>query len=203
MPKSSSGQSISAFIKGLLAGPSGRGKANPVDHTKYGNLEETERAIRDRAVEYIAMFNGIDQSPVAAYRGNKHSVAFPASLDISGMTLTHNHPNKNWGGTLSYADVHNLLRGNVRSMRAVGRQGEGGYVFRQGNNPDAQGLYNRVAADRGSLDTRMRAASDAATAAGRSPREIRQAAVGVLHNYYTQTASQYGYVYRRRKQIGS
>ena len=201
MPKGSSG-SISAFIKGLLAHGGKSGASNPLDVTKLGNLEETERLFRDRPVENIAVFNDISKQPIAAATGDKHSVGVP-NVSLKGTTLTHNHPDARWGGTMSYADLHVLLQNDVRSMRAVGRRGEGGYVFRQGSNPNASGLYNRVYQDRSSLDSRMRAAADAARTAGRSAKEVRQAAVGVLHNYYAATAQQYGYVYRRRRQIGS
>ena len=60
MPKGSSG-SINAFIKGLLAGGSKGGPSKPLDVTKLGNLDETERMFRDRPVENLAVFNDISK----------------------------------------------------------------------------------------------------------------------------------------------
>jgi hypothetical protein len=89
-----------------------------------------ERLFRDKNVEHAAIFDDISNQAVAAYKGSENSVSLPFK-DYSGMTITHNHPGE-WGRTLSVADISFMAETNAKSMRAVGRLGEGGLYINTG-----------------------------------------------------------------------
>ncbi|MCL2014592.1 MAG: hypothetical protein FWG69_06350, partial [Oscillospiraceae bacterium] len=127
MPKGSSG--VNNYIKNLLSGPNRDAPSIPIDSAQFQNLRTAEEIIQNKSVEYIVVFNNTAKEAEAAFKGNATSVGIPANVNLKGRTITHNHPNKNWGGTLSFADLSTFVSGRAASMRAVGRGREGGYII--------------------------------------------------------------------------
>jgi hypothetical protein len=177
------------------------GPSKPIDPAQFKNLTAAERMIQNEPVENMVIFDDISKQAIAAFEGDRHSVGIPNGTPLSNMTLTHNHPDPSWGGTLSFADMHASLSSGVRSIRAVGRNGEGGYILRAGRNANPSGFAAQVAKDQNTLEVRMNTAADNAYRQKIPARQARQNIVGVLHSYYKKTASQYGFTYTRRKRV--
>ena len=87
----------------------------------------------------------------------------------------------------------------LKSLRAVGRNGEGGYILRQKQNARPREFAAAVGKAKNQLEKDMTAASARAVRKGLSTKAIRQEVVGVLHAFYRKTAAQYGYEYLRKK----
>ena len=198
MGKGSSGM-VKILVQNLIGNKQPPAPAvKPINALPFTSLGVAENIIRDKRIENMIVFENTSQPAISAYSGNAHAVSIPAG-NYSGKTLTHNHPNRNWGGTLSRQDIRLLSSTNAKSLRAVGRRGEGGYIITQSRNSNVKGFANRVAKDYNMLESKMIQAGNSAAQRGLSSRGIRQATVGVLHSYYKQTASQYGLTYTRNK----
>lgn len=182
-----------------------RGKVMPIDATKYGSLREAESVIRDLTKERALIYDNIGESPLQAFQGNESSVAMSPENLVPGNTLTHNHPDKIFGGTFSYADVANALTTGMKSTRAAGK--EGNYYLRPTKNSRAEGFAGKLARDiprlenavQRRIDNVYKKAAEKKITYEQANRMIRTVAVGVLHSYYKRTAPQFGYVYGREK----
>lgn len=100
-------------------------------------IHQFENAVRDKSVEYIALFDKNGNLLVAGTSYNKGAVAVPIGHPKfkEAVTLTHNHPyqgNRIIGGSFSAKDVQNHLRFRLKGeTRAVSNgPNENTYIFR-------------------------------------------------------------------------
>ena len=200
------------FTKQLLGQGGGTGQLQPLDISKMGNMtvQQAEERARSKNHEELFIFDENDKL-VAAYKGNANSVAFPSSeLSRQAATVTHGHPvgTSDFGGTLSFTDVGNMLRSNWQEHRATARgQGEMNYIMRRTGKSDSQGLMNQMLKDapkvESSFKSEYKRTYDSLKAAGRSEaqarHEARQKAVGQINRYYKNTMPKYGFEYITRK----
>ena len=200
-----------SFQKQLLGGGGG-GTVKPMNISSMGNmtLQSAEERARSKNHEELFVFDK-NGKLVAAYKGNATSVAFPSSeLSRQGATVTHGHPkgDSNFGGTLSFADVGNMLRSNWGEHRATASgQGEMNYIMRRTSKSDSQGLMKQMLKDAPKLESKFRSEYrsryNSLRAAGKSEpqakHEARQKAVGMINRYYKNTMPKYGFEYVTRK----
>lgn len=134
-----------------------------------------------------------------AYQGNEHSV----SLDMDGIRysngkiVTHNHPDKAFGGTFSEADI-STLRWGQKEMRASAREG----VYSMAALKDARPVefHNAYLKSAPRLQAKMRAiALDCSKRKYSSKAAFdeanRKLQLEVIHKWYIANASKYGYQY--------
>lgn len=204
------GRGQSAFDKGvektigdLFKGR--RGKPNPIDASKFGGLKSAEALIRNLSRERLLVYEDIAQSPLAAYQGNEHQVSFESSKVNPTSTVTHNHPDRKFGGTFSYADIGNATELKMKSHRAAAK--EGTYYLRATSKARQMDFNIRLRKDIPMLEKRMNRIGDKIRKRvnkgeitwAQANAMRRTQIVGVLHKYYKQTAPKYGYVYGRQK----
>lgn len=130
----------SGYGTGTNTGGSGSRVRRFIDETdkfKRMSLHEFENAIRDRAVEYIGLFDKDGNLIVAGTSRNKGAVAIPTGHPNfkDAVTLTHNHPYQGGriiGGSFSGADISNHLNLGLKGeSRAVSNgPNENTYIFR-------------------------------------------------------------------------
>lgn len=208
--------SFSATYKrdiGFLKGEGGgQKKPRPMGTEKFQgmSLQQIEERIRNLSHEELFAIDS-DGNVIAAYRGNRNSVAFPSSLaKVEGATVTHGHPKglANFGGTFSFADVYNMAESKWAEHRATASgQGEMNYIIRRTSKSDGSGLVERVKSDEGSVTQRFsstyRNVYDSARNRGKSNEaalhEARQKAVGSINAYWKEILPKYGFEYVTRK----
>lgn len=181
------------------------GKVNYIDASRFGSLLAAEAQIRDRSREHALIYEDLGESPIAASKGNRHSVSVPTDLLNSKMSLTHNHPDSNFGGTFSTADIAVGTAHNLKSIRAAGK--EGTYYLKPGKNADPRGFARRVARDEDMLERRMARESRKISKRvekgeltwQQAYKMARTVTVGKIHEYYKKVAPKYGYTYGRQK----
>ena len=156
----------------------GTARAQPIDIRKYQgkSLEAIEGRIRRLKHEELFAVNQRGEI-IAAYKGRSTSVSFPVSLlEEEGITVTHGHPKgyEEFGGTFSFADIHNMLESKWQEHRATASgQGEMNYIMRRTKQADPQGLRNRINKDYLALKKKSR---DAYQKAYQEYREVDEAA---------------------------
>ena len=173
-------------------------------------LERIEGRIRNLGHEELFVLDA-DGNVIAAYRGNDHSVSFPATLlNEPGVTVTHGHPKSaaDFGGTFSWKDIDNMLSSNWAEHRATASgQGEMNYIMRRTAKADPTGLRRQINTDYPRINKKWQQvyndAYKAEVAKGTPKKEAmhiaRQKGVGVLNRYYKDTFAKYGYEYITRK----
>ena len=106
------------------------------------SLKEAQQGVGHGKVETAAIFDK-NGKPLDAYLGTRHSVGIESSKlkapETEGATMTHLHPDDNFGGTLSMTDVHLFSRSNWGEIRATSKQGQL-YSIKAGPNADREGL---------------------------------------------------------------
>ena len=111
-----------------------------------GTLEEWEKSTRgglDSSVEKATFFTAGGE-PVTGFVGDEHSVHIdPRYLKLDGAVLTHNHPDNDFGGTLSMQDLKVFADSNLSEIRAYSEQGQS-YSLKAGKNADRDGLKRWV-----------------------------------------------------------
>lgn len=111
-----------------------------------GDLEEWEKSTRsgtDRATETATFFTASGE-PVTGFTGDEHSVHVdPRYLKIDGGIMTHNHPDNDFGGTLSMQDLKVFANSNLSEVRAYSEQGYS-YSVKAGRNADKDALKRWV-----------------------------------------------------------
>ena len=188
------------------------GTPHPMDLDKFQGWTLEQIEARERSLAHEEMFVlDKDGNIIAAFKGGKHSVSFPASLLFQdGVTVTHGHPKgeENFGGTFSWADIDNMLNSNWAEHRATASgQGEMNYIMRRTPKADARGLRNQINKDYPRVDAQWQAAYQKAyheeIAKGTPQKQAmhiaRQKGVGVLNAYYKRTFEKYGFEYITRK----
>lgn len=101
------------------------------------SIHQFENSVRDKGVEYIALYDKDGKLIVAGTSNNKGAVAVPTGHPRfkDAVTLTHNHPYQGGriiGGSFSDADVQIHLRFGLKGeTRAVSNgPNENTYIFR-------------------------------------------------------------------------
>ena len=130
----------SGYGTGTNTGGSGSRVTAFYDKTKKYqgmSLHEFENAVRDKTVEYIALYDKDGKLVVAGTSYNKGAVAVPERHPKfkDAVTLTHNHPYQGGriiGGSFSGADISNHLHLGLKGeTRAVSNgPNENTYIFR-------------------------------------------------------------------------
>lgn len=201
-------------IDEVLGLESTNGKAQELEVSGFGTLDETENHIRKKKKEVLVVFDKKGKA-IKAYQGDEVSVAFPVeeAKKWKGLTVTHNHP-KNWGefgGTFSFEDIRNTTVYKFGSHRAVGcGQGEKNYILKATKKARPMAFNRRVAEDIPWLREKMyetvnRIKQDYINNKqnyknyGHALHIARQKSVGMLNSYYREVAEQYGYIYRTQK----
>ena len=195
------GQSMGSATK------SGQLRKRRVDMSKYEQLDvsvlkgfpvadkaEFEKFMDMKAheVEYGYM---VDENGkvVAGAKGTKHSVAIAYDGSEKGFTVTHNHPS-GYGGTFSGADISHLTVAELKSIRAVAR--EGTYSITAKKNANYMGLNRALAKDINKINVRGATKYMKAKATGKSNNVARKAYVDEMHKWYQKNASKYGFTYK-------
>lgn len=211
------GSGISGDIKGAVDWLDGESKSNtksklnPIDIEQYKDrsLEQIEGRIRTLEHEELFVLDRNDEL-IAAFKGGKNSVSFPAYLlNVQDATVTHGHPKglEEFGGTFSFADIDNMLKSNWKEHRATASgQGEMNYIMRRTEKADAKGLRDRINKDykllkkafKDTYKTEYKKALKSGTEKY-AKHVARQMAVGILNAYYKKIFEQYGYEYIVRK----
>ena len=103
-------------------------KKHPNYEPITGGMADWEGSIRrgdiNPDIEHAAYFDK-NGNPVIGFRGDEHSVGVDRKhiFDVPGGTMTHYHPNKDFGGTLSMQDLWLFAKSVWDEMRAVTSQG--------------------------------------------------------------------------------
>ena len=172
----------------------------PQDRVKV-NAETTLRFLEGRKQSYDKeQLQILDAHGyvTTAYQGDKHSVGIDAHglEQMRGNIVTHNHPDV-FGGTFSDADIACLQYG-MSELRASAR--EGNYSMRATKQADPHSFFKAYTRAAPRLQEKMRTIAmeigqrryaniEAYT------RENRRAQLRVLHDWYTENAGTYGYIY--------
>ena len=110
------------------------------------SLKENElytRSGADSKVESAIFFNAQGE-PITGFIGDAHSVHIdPRYLDIPGGIMTHNHPDNDFGGTLSMQDLKVFSKSQLGEIRAISEQGQA-YSVKAGPNADRKALERWV-----------------------------------------------------------
>lgn len=172
----------------MLAGNTGWVNGNEVSvASTLARWEDGRRNLNHEEMLVI----GDDGFPVAAYKGDRHSVAFEGEK-TRGMTVTHVHPDK-YGGTFSEADISNFNKFNQKEIRASAR--EGTYSLKATRNANWDGLNKAYAKAQPSLADKASKAVEKVAAKGGSKTAQRKAYVDVYHKWYSSNMGKYGYTY--------
>ena len=112
-----------------------------------GNINEWENSLRRGDIEldreHAALYDK-DGKPIVGFQGDRHSVAIGKEINNpDGVTMTHYHPDKSFGGTLSMQDIRVFATTPIREIRAVSGQGQL-YSLKAGPNVDRAGLAKWV-----------------------------------------------------------
>lgn len=113
-----------------------------------GNMADWESAIRrgdvSPNIEHAAYFDK-NGNPVVGFWGDENSVGIDRKhiFDVPGGTMTHYHPDKDFGGTLSMQDLWVFAKSGWDEMRAVTSQGYA-YSIKTTPNTDKKKLEQWV-----------------------------------------------------------
>lgn len=152
----------------------------------------------------VGVVIGADGFAMIANKGDAHSVGFTYDQigRMKGQTLTHNHPDKGYGGTFSEADVKMFHTAGLKEMRASGK--EGTYVLKTTGKADTKGFAAYITSSatqakvsKGMTTQAAKVAAKRASYATKAEYEAasRKAQVDVLHRVYQRAAKQYGLTY--------
>lgn len=166
------------------------------------SLQKGEAMIRNRKNEVMLAYDEHGKLR-AAYQGNKQSVAFDGLLMAQkGWTVTHSHPKgyENFGGTFSFADIHNFNQSQWAEHRATaGGQGEMNYILRATSKSDKTGFDKRLSKDQPRIERRYNAMYRAAWKKTHNIHVARQRATGLIKGYLKRVTPQYGIEFISRK----
>ena len=122
-----------------IGDPSKSGSIQELPITSQGDLDAWERANKRQGIEYAVVLDE-NGKPMTAFSGDEHSVGLhPRVLDWEGVTFTHNHPDKYFGGSFSTTDLNTFAKSKWAEMRADTAQGKT-YILRATPNSDREGL---------------------------------------------------------------
>ena len=138
-----------------------------------GTLDMWESGIRQGMLanlqqEHGALFTA-DGEPVIGYGGDEHTIHLDDRvLNLEGGTFTHYHPDPNFGGTLSMADLGVLAQSKLGELRAVSSTGQL-YSVKAGQNADREGLARWIKMNRKLAQRNFEKSYDAALKAATTP----------------------------------
>ena len=187
------------------SGGSGQRTPHPMDVKQFQGmtLQEIEDGIRALGHEELFVIDK-DGAVLAAYKGNKNSVAFYSSdLQRQGVTVTHGHPKgaEGYGATSSLQDVQNMAASNWAEHRAAASgKNELNYIIRRNSsNTEAKSkaLYEKIRKDTPSIQAEIHSEANKA-GKNLSAASRRQIYTGVLDRYYSKTLPKYGFDYITR-----
>lgn len=187
------------------SGRSGQRIPRPIDVSQFQGmtLQEIENRIRSLDHEELLVI-GKDGTVLAAYKGNKNSVAFYKSeFQRQGATVTHGHPKgaEGYGATFSLQDVQNMAASDWAEHRAAASgKNELNYVIRRNSSntvAKSRALYERIRKDAAGIQAEISLAASRA-GKGLSAASKRQIYTGVLDRYYSKTLPKYGFDYITR-----
>ena len=114
-----------------------------------GTMSQWENSIRrgdtSANVEHAAIYDE-NGEPIVGFKGDRHSVALGQEVNTPNATLTHYHPDKSFGGTLSMQDLKVFATTDLKEMRAVSSQGQL-YSIKANANVDRKGLAKWIRAN--------------------------------------------------------
>lgn len=182
-----------------------RGRLNPMDIDQFQGMTLQQIEDRIRGLKHEELFAvGADGSIVAAFKGNRNSVAFPHDLLLQpGITVTHGHPigSEGYGGTFSFADVKNMAASNWAEHRAAASgTGEMNYIIRRNaktTEQNSRDLYARIVRDEPAIRRQIKEAANRA-GSNLSAARKRQIYTGILDRYYSEVLPQYNFEYVTR-----
>lgn len=129
-----------------------------------GNLGENESYTRggaDSKTESAIFFNAQGE-PITGFAGDEHSVHIdPRYLQTPGGVMTHNHPDNDFGGTLSMQDLKVFANSQLGEIRAISEQGNV-YSLKAGPNADRAGLARWVKAEQKLMQRNFQRSYDSA-----------------------------------------
>ena len=101
----------------------GKIKYEPITNDVHGFEDGLRKGEVSLDVEHGALYDK-DGNPIVGYQGNEHSIPVDERLlQVQGGTFTHFHPDKDFGGTLSMADLRTFSKSQLNELRAVSGQG--------------------------------------------------------------------------------
>lgn len=192
------GASLGTTKGGELQGYTGKDNSTQLDVSslsgfpvKLQNEFEDFMRMKSQRIEnaYLIDKNG---KVVAGATGDRHSVGVAYDGDQKGMTLTHNHPSS-YGGTFSGADIYHLTKAELKSIRAVAK--EGTYTMTAKRNANYMGLNRALAKDLPRIKSQASKRATIKANSGASRKVVRKAYVDTLHSWYKRNASKYGFDY--------
>ena len=186
---------------------------NPESKNAEVDVEEQLRLNEEKiAAEHleVMLVIGKDGYVMAAAQGDGYScgVTDRALENYEGAIVTHNHPQGKYGGysgTLSIADIKQLLRG-PKEMRAVAA--EGVYSMKVDKNSDVQGFLENMEKHKSQIRKELREIHDRCEAKAESGgykgyREYyadnASQQLEYLHRFYQKYAADYGIDYSFHK----
>ena len=123
--------------------------------------------------EYAVVYDPNSGEIPVVYEGDRHSVNVrPLDTEREGATLTHFHPDRRFGGTLSTQDLRMFTNSQLAEIRAVTSSGQ---VFgvRAGANANRQGLSNWLRSRNNVLQRNFRQSYTAAMRRALEGRTVR------------------------------
>ena len=166
-----------------------------------GTLQNFRRVIGDSDTEYSMVVDKDGNIIGNIYRGSKHStrVDTAAAMKDSNSRTVHNHPDKNFGGTFSKADLQFHAKTGNSGIEATAL--EGTYLMRRTPTTDYASFgraYNKAEplldAEWQRKWAKIEKAKVFKTQRAREKAE-RQVFVGVYHRWFKDNASKYGLQY--------
>lgn len=173
-----------------------------------GTLDNFRRVVADSNVEYSMVVDNDGNIIGNIYRGGRHSTSVDVSAAFKNPNsrMVHNHPDPNFGGTFSTADLQVHSNTGAHGMEATAK--EGTYLMRRTANTDYAGFgraYNKAApqleAEWQRKWAKISSTKKFKTQQARDTAE-RQVFVGVYHRWLKDNASKYGLQYTFAKGRG-
>ena len=140
--------------------------------------------------------------------GGRGSVRFSIAdaMQMNGKTVTHNHPGE-FGGTFSGADINVFTKYNLRSIRAVAKEGtysiettskvtsSGSKEFANEFSKRSNAVNQQLKANHSRLSPKVRNGELSVDDANKQLREKRTALCNEQHEFLKNNAEKYGYRY--------
>ena len=171
-------------------------------------LDNFRRVIGDSDTEYSMVIDKDGNIVGNIFRGSRHStkVDIYAAMADRETRMVHNHPDPNFGGTFSKADLQAHANVGNRGMEATAK--EGTYLMRTTSKTDYEAFGKAYDKARPKLEAEWQRKwakiSKTKTFKTQNARDKaeRQVFVGVFHRWYKDNASQYGLKYTFAKGRG-
>lgn len=122
----------------------------------------------DSSIEY-GLLTDENGNPIVGYKGTAHTTPVDSRVfNNQGGIFTHYHPNNNFGGTLSMADLRVFAQSGLKEVQAVSKQGQL-YSIRANANIDRAGLTRWINRNEGLAQRNFERAYDRAIKEATTP----------------------------------